>query len=193
MPTSSGGCHLPTQPRAVSSHPSAADAADDEDINCEISSLFVLATRGARQQELPGGAGLRASRLQGLVRGEDAGAEVPGTGSAAAAPGWSRAGADGRCAKAGDGHHPARWSLPAEHRPNLAEVRCELLPRLPPAAADAAGEGGSAAAGGAAKHCLLSQGPSEKWVYFIPLWNESFNLKSKAGQETAPKTKPLGL
>lgn len=133
-------------------------AEDDEDINCEISSLLVLAMCAMRQQELPG------VLLAAPCAGEDAGAEASQPGSATAAPHGRgcRAGADGHCTKAGDGCHPRRWSLPAERRPNPAQVRCELLPCLPPAAADAAGQGAVAAAGEGAKHWLLSHGPSEK-------------------------------
>lgn len=127
------------QPSAVSSHHSAADrdAEDDKDINCETSSLLALATHGKRQQELLSVVKLASGR--GRCRRRSASARER-HGSATRGPGC-RAGPDGGCAKAGDGHHPARQSSPAEHRPNLAEARCELLPRLPPAAAHAAGQG----------------------------------------------------
>lgn len=78
-----------------------------------------------------------------LSRGrENTGTEAPGLGC--------RAGAEGLCPKAWDSHHPAPQPPACWAALKLAQVRCQLLPCLPPAAADHAGEGK------AAKH-----GPSE--------------------------------
>lgn len=121
MPTSRRGCHLPTHHRAVSSHPSVADwgVDDNEDINCEITSLLVLTTGSMRQQGLPGVVKLCVSCLQQPAQGKMLVQKCLSQGYGA--------GVDGRCAMSGDGHHPAGWALPAEHRTNLAQVRCELM------------------------------------------------------------------
>lgn len=180
-------------PRAVCSRPSAADqsAEDEEDINCETSSLFLLAMCDKRQQELPGVARLVSCggrcRWRGRCRCRSASAkEHHGSTMHPGMQRWSRRGlCEGR------GWPPSiRLVLaPAWHRPGVSF--CPQLQLMQPAR----GLGGS---WGGCQALAAATGSFRAWkrngcgVSFLP-GMRAFALSQRLAERQAPKTKLFGL